>query len=104
MSNENRKEDQVTLFIRFWCGSAQHIQPFDLSVAADHFADGNLQFFIADHIHKEIDRDRMDEDKSALYTVLSKFLTEDLPRISEIMARRKLMFGFEVKPRDLSTR
>ncbi len=89
---------EAKLFVRLTCGSAEHPEPISLSILAnDPTTVENLRRFIREHIHSETGVNGMDLDRSALYTVLEKFLTQELPRIAEIMARRTWTFGFEVK-------
>lgn len=91
-----RKE--AKLFVRLTCGSAEHPEPISLSIPAnDTTTVTNLQWFIREHIHSETGVNGMDLDRSALDSVLEKFFTQELPRIAEIMARRKWTLGFEIK-------
>ena len=91
-----RKE--AKLFVRLTCGSAEHPEPISLSIPAnDATTVANLQWFICEHIHSETGVNGMDLDRSALDSVLEKFFTQELPRIAEIMARRKWTLGFEIK-------
>lgn len=93
--NERR---EARLFVRLTCGSAEHPEPISLSIPVnDPTTVRNLELFIHEHTHSETGVKGMDLDRSALYTVLEKFFTQELPRIAEIMARRKWTFGFEVK-------
>ncbi len=98
MSSENFIDLRNIIGVRFGCSS----DAGKLSLRKDDFTtDENLRWFIANHVHKETDLFAdVEKDRAALYSVLSKFFTEDLPRISEIMKRRKMTFEFEIKSSD----
>jgi hypothetical protein len=98
MSTENRKNENAKLYVRLCCGSPEHLQPIPLDIPTDSpTADDNLKVFIIEHVHKGGDLASIEEDGAVLYTVLEKCFREGLPKISRIMERRKLTFGFEVK-------
>jgi len=84
--------------VRIVCGD--NCPPLRLGPTDLIDAETRIGLFIAEHIHKEVSGvSNVDKDKQVLDRVLSKFLTKDLPEISEIMGRRKLRFEFEIKPK-----
>ena len=88
---------EETLYVRFICASTEHPKAMDIPVPAGPTVLANLQWFVTSHVHAEGDSMRMDSDRRALYTVLEKFFAEELPRISEILVRRKLTFALEIR-------
>ncbi|SRR6266436_81811 len=98
MNPENREDKVLALHVEFRCGSGEHARPIAIPVHADALVDENLKWFITEHTHNENGSALAEHDRTALYSVLSKFFNEELPKISEIMMRRKLTFGFEINP------
>jgi len=90
--------ENANLHVRFTCESAEHLGPVSITVAAsDSTVLRNLEWFFTEHVHKESDSMSLASDRAALYTALSTFFSEQLPRISAIMCRRKLTFALEIR-------
>jgi hypothetical protein len=89
---------EKTLIVRFNCASSEHSSPDSIPVAAsDSTVLRNLDFFVTQHVHKENDAAKIASDRAALSTALTKFFSEVLPAISEILVRRNLTFALEIR-------